>query len=132
MLKPSDIPPFPNPGVTLIKEDERVAIWEETFEPGKPTEPHRHTRDYIAFFPNGGDLTIVPVVEQQESEEITVIAGQVKQKTTGSGGIRLSLEYGTVLHQIVPTSGSCHYAVNEGTKPALMILVEIKGRKPTH
>jgi hypothetical protein len=34
MANLNDIPPFP---VRLIKEDEHVAIWEEVFEPGKPT-----------------------------------------------------------------------------------------------
>ena len=29
----NEIPPFPNPGVRLIKEEEHVAIWEEVFEP---------------------------------------------------------------------------------------------------
>ena len=42
-----EVPPFPNPGVRLIKEDEHIAIWEELFEPDKSTEPHRHMRDYI-------------------------------------------------------------------------------------
>jgi len=57
----NEVPAFPNPGVRLIKEDEHVAIWEEIFEPCKPTPPHRHTRDYLAIFPNAGELTIIPV-----------------------------------------------------------------------
>ena len=52
-----EIAPFPNPGVRLIKEDEHVAVWEEVFEPGKPTPPHRHLRDYIAAYPHGGEVT---------------------------------------------------------------------------
>jgi hypothetical protein len=34
MSKANEIPPFPNPGVRLIKEDAHVAVWEEVFEPG--------------------------------------------------------------------------------------------------
>ena len=127
MANPSEIPPFPNPGVRLIKEDDHIAIWEEVFEPGKPTAPHRHTRDYIACFPNGGELTILPVLDQAEPEEVTIAAGQLKQTQTESGGIRLSLSDGTTLYQRIPADGSCHFAVNEGSKPALMILIEIKG-----
>jgi hypothetical protein len=48
-----EVPPFPNPGVRLIKEDDYIAIFEEIFEPDKPTDAHRHTRDYVAFFSEG-------------------------------------------------------------------------------
>ena len=124
------IPAFPNPGVRLIKEDEHVAIWEEIFEPGKPTPPHRHARDYVAIFPNAGELTIIPVVGDsvaKDEEEITVVGGQMTETATADGGVRLVFSDGTVLHQNVPARGSCHYAVNEGAKPDLMILIEIKG-----
>ncbi len=57
MADVNEIPPFPNPGVRLSKEDEHVASWDEVFDPGKPTPPHRHMRDYIAIFLNGGETT---------------------------------------------------------------------------
>ena len=50
-----EVPPFPNPGVRLIKEDDHIAVFEEVFEPSKPTDPHRHTRDYVAFMLKGGN-----------------------------------------------------------------------------
>src|SRR4030095_10910519 len=81
-----EIPPFPNPGVRLIKEDEHIAIWEEVFEPNVPTPPHRHMRDYIAIFPNGGELTIVPLAG--EAEENTTIAGAFAEVPTEKGGAR--------------------------------------------
>jgi hypothetical protein len=131
MANLNDIPPFPNSGVRLIKEDEKhVAIWEEVFEPGKPTPPHRHTRDCVAIFPNAGELTIIPVAGDSvagEVEELTVVAGQMKESATANSGTRLVFSNGTVLHQNVPAGGSSHYAVNEGPKPDLMILIEIKG-----
>ena len=130
MANLNGIPPFPNPGVRLIKEDEHVAIWEEVFEPGKPTPPHRHTRDYVAIFPNAGELTIIPVAGDSvagEAEELTVVDGQMKESATANSGTRLVFSNGTVLHQNVPAGGSSHYAVNEGPKPDLMILIEIKG-----
>jgi quercetin dioxygenase-like cupin family protein len=67
------IAPFPNPGVRLVKEDEHIAIWEETFKPGQPTPPHRHMRDYIAIFPYAGELTITQLAG--EPEEYTTIGG---------------------------------------------------------
>jgi hypothetical protein len=130
MANLNDIPPFPNSGVRLIKEDEHVAIWEEVFEPGKPTPPHRHTRDCVAIFPNAGELTIIPVAGDSvagEAEELTVVAGQMKESATANSGTRLVFSNGTVLHRNVPAGGSSHYAVNEGPKPDLMILIEIKG-----
>jgi hypothetical protein len=68
-----EIPPFPNPGVRLLKEDEHIAVWEEVFAPGIPTPPHRHMRDYIAAYPNGGEVTIVPLAG--EAEEFTTLVG---------------------------------------------------------
>jgi hypothetical protein len=121
----NEVPPFQNPGVRLIKEDEQVAIWEEVFEPGKPTTPHRHMRDYIAFFPKAGQLTIIPVAGGEEA--FTIAAGQAQHSQTETGAIRLNFSDGSVFYQRIPVGGSCHYAVNEGSKPATMILIEMKG-----
>jgi hypothetical protein len=125
MANINEIPPFPNPGVRLIKEDEHVAIWEEVFEPDKPTPPHRHMRDYVAIFPNGGELTIAPLAG--EVEENTIIAGEVQEASTEKGATRLVMTAGAMIHARVPTSGTGHFAVNEGLQPTLMILIEIKG-----
>ena len=125
MTSINEIPPFPNPGVRLIKEDEHVAIWEEVFEPGKPTTPHRHTRDYIFTFPNGGELTITPLGGKEE--ESLVLAGEVQESTTASGAARFVMSAGGAVYGRIPQEGVAHYAVNEGQKPVLMILVEIKG-----
>jgi predicted metal-dependent enzyme (double-stranded beta helix superfamily) len=125
MVNINEIAPFPNVGVQLIKEDEHVAIWKEVFEPGKPTPPHRHMRDYIAIFPNGGELTIVPLAG--EGEENTTIAGGFEEKPTEKGGTRWLLSKGTMIHGKVPEDGTGHFAVNEGQQDTLMILIEIKG-----
>ena len=125
MANVNEIPPFPNPGVRLIKEDAHIAIWEEVFEPDKPTPPHRHMRDYIAIFPHGGELTIVPLAG--EAEENTMIAGEVQESSTEQGGTRLVMSAGAMIHARVPASGTGHFAVNEGQQPTLMILIEIKG-----
>jgi hypothetical protein len=121
----TEIPPFPNPGVRLIKEDAHVAIWEEVFAPDTPTPPHRHMRDYIAIFPSGGELTIVPLAG--EPEEFTLIAGETQESAVAQGGTRLVMTAGTMMHGRVPASGTGHYAVNEGRQPTRMILIEIKG-----
>jgi hypothetical protein len=98
----NEIPPFPNPGVRLIKEDEHVAIWEETFEPGKPTPPHRHMRDYIAIFPQPGELTITPVAG--EAEEYTTIAGELTNEPR-DGATRLVWGLGMMVHSRVRRTG---------------------------
>ena len=121
----NEIPSFPNPGVRLIKEDEHVAVWEEVFAPGQPTAPHRHTRDYIAIFPNAGEVTVQPLAG--EPEVYTVIAGHIEALLTENGKMRASLIAGTILHSQVPTEGHSHVALNEGRQPVLMILIELKG-----
>ena len=125
MANINEILPFPNPGVRLIKEDEHVAIWEEVFEPDKPTPPHRHMRDYVAIFPNGGETTIHPLAGAPE--EMTTLAGEIQESSTAKGGRRLVMTAGAMVHARVPASGTGHFAVNEGQQPTLMILIEIKG-----
>src|SRR4030095_17221008 len=95
-----EIPPFPNPGVRLLKEDEHVAIWEEVFEPGKPTPPHRHMRDYIFTFPNGGELTITPLGGKED--ESIVLAGEMQESTTASGATRFVMSVGSIVYGRVP------------------------------
>lgn len=125
MAKLHEIPAFPYPGVRLIKEDEHVAIWEEVFEPGEPTQPHRHMRDYIVAYPHGGELTVIPLAG--EPEEFTTLAGEYQESASANGGVRLVFSAGAMFHGRVPAEGSAHYAVNEGQKPTRMILIEIKG-----
>ena len=125
MARLEEISPFPNPGVRLIREDERIAIWEEIFEPGIPTPPHRHMRDYIVMYPNPGELTITQLAG--EAEEYTTIVGDLKTSPTKDGAVRLVWGPGAMLHSRVPADGVGHFAVNEGSKPVLMILIEIKG-----
>ncbi len=125
MAAVDEIPPFPNPGVRLIKEDKHIAIWEEVFEPGIPTPPHRHMRDYIAIYPKGGEVTIVPLAG--ETEEFTTLAGDCKEFPKEQGATRLVFSVGSMIHGRVPADGTGHFAVNEGQAPTLMILIEIKG-----
>src|SRR5215470_18040170 len=122
MVNINEIAPFPNVGVQLIKEDEHIAIWKEVFEPGKPTPPHRHMRDYISIFPNGGETTIVPLAG--EPEEFTTLAGEIQESTSAKGGRRLVMSVGAMVHARVPANGTGHFAVNEGQQPTLMILIE--------
>ena len=80
---------------------------------------------YVAIFPNGGELTIVPLAG--EPEEFTMIAGEMQESSTAKGGTRLVMTVGTMMHGRVPANGTGHYAVNEGQQPTLMILIEMKG-----
>ena len=120
-----EVPPFPNPGVRLIKDDDHIAVFEEVFEPGKPTDPHRHTRDYVAFMLKGGTMRLVPVAG--EPEEVTIAAGEVKDLPSTQDGTMFSFTDSTVYCGHVPADGTAHFAVNEGSDPIPMILVEIKG-----
>ena len=120
----SEISPFPNPGVRLVKEDEHVASWQEVFEPGIPTPPHRHMRDYVAIFPNAGELTITQLAG--DAEQYTTIAGELTTQSKDRA-IRMVWSPGMIVHSKVPADGVGHFALNEGAKPALMILIEIKG-----
>src|SRR5262245_5463778 len=116
---------LPFQGHRLIKEDAHVAIWEEVFEPGKPTPPHRHMRDYIAITLNAGELTITPLAG--EPEEYTPIAGEGNIRLTKQGAVRLTFSAGTIGHSRVPAEGHGHQAVNEGPDMIRAILIEIKG-----
>jgi hypothetical protein len=83
------------------------AIWEEVFEPGKPTPPHRHMRDYIAIFPDRGELTITPLAG--EAEEYTAIAGDFKEVPTEKGATRVVLSAVDMHHSRVPANGTGHF-----------------------
>lgn len=120
-----DIAPFPNPGVRLLQEDEHVAIWEEIFVPGVATAPHRHLRDYIAFFPDSGELTVTHL--DGERETYSLLAGAMTALPGGDGQMRGAIAASTVLHSRVPAGGTAHVALNEGSTPLRMILIEVKG-----
>ena len=124
MTKLSDISPFPNPGVNLIEDDDAVSVWQEVFEPGIATPPHRHLRDYIAMFPDGGELTITHVAG--DLENYTFLNGSAKELPTEEGKLRFEFAPGTMVRSRVPVSGTAHIALNEGTKPLRMILIEMK------
>lgn len=124
MTELTDISPFPNPGVSLIEDDDAVSVWEEIFEPGVATPPHRHLHDYIALFPDGGELTITHVAGNLE--DYTFLNGAAKELPTEDGKLRFEFEPGTMVRSRVPTSGTAHIALNEGLSPVRMILIEIK------
>lgn len=125
-----DIAPFPNPGVRLLREDEHVAVFEEVFEPGVPTAPHRHLRDYLAFFPVAGELTVSHRAGDQETYD--VLAGAIEALPAPADGVRVAIAADTLLHSSVPAGGTAHVALNEGTRPLRMILVEIKSAARDH
>jgi beta-alanine degradation protein BauB len=47
-------PHQPNPGDTLLFENERVRIWSMTIEPGTPGDWHSHQHDHILLWPAAG------------------------------------------------------------------------------
>ncbi|MBX9605087.1 MAG: hypothetical protein K2Y51_02620 [Gammaproteobacteria bacterium] len=124
MIDNGAIVEFPNPGVRLIDEAEGFVAWEGTFEPGTATCPHRHLRDYIAFFPEGGELTLHHVAG--EVEEYAVLSGGMTPLPSATGGARFAIAPGTAIRSRVPQDGTAHVALNEGAKPLQMVLVEFK------
>ena len=125
MSSAAQIPPYRGHGKDrLILEDDRIAVWEEVFEPGVPTPAHRHMRDYIAIALDDGELTITPLVG--DPEVYTSIAGEMEAEPRAEA-TRISYRTGCVAHSRVPPEGHGHRALNEGAKAARFILVEIKG-----
>ena len=124
MTKIDEVPAFPNPGVSLVEEDSNTSVWEEVFEPGSPTPPHRHMYDYIAVFPDGGELTLTHVAGEQEA--YTFLNGSAQELPSQEGRQRFMFAAGTMVRSRVPPQGTAHIALNEGTKPLRMILIELK------
>ena len=127
MTKLADIAPFPNPGVRLVEEDDAICVWEEVFEPGIATPPHRHTHDYIAMFPEGGELTLTHVAGGLE--DYTFLNGSAEELPSDGDKMRFQFSAGTVVRSHVPPKGTAHIALNEGSTPLRMILIEIKNAK---
>lgn len=130
MTNISEIVPFPNPGVRLVEEDELTAVWEEIFEPGVATPPHRHIRDYVALFPEGGELTLTHVAGERET--YTFLSGAAEALSTADGRMRFAFAAGTMVRSRVPPMGTAHIALNEGNAPVRMILIEFKGMRAAH
>lgn len=116
---------FPNEGVQLLYEDERIAIWEEIFQPGVATPAHRHRRDYVAILPAKGELTLTSLGE--EREEYLFLSHYLQAAPSNRSQLRFNFPACTVFHSKVPQTGVAHVAVNEGNRPVPMILIEIKG-----
>lgn len=95
-------------GQRLIKEDAHVVIWEEVFEPSKPTPPHRHLRDCIVIPLNAGELTVTPLVGKPE--EYTPIAGEGNVRLTKQGAVRLTFSAETIVCSRVSEDGHGHKA----------------------
>lgn len=124
MSNPNEEVPFPNPGVRLVEEDADYAVWEEIFQPGIATPPHRHLRDYVATFPGGGELTVTHVAG--ELETYSLLNGAMDPLPTAEGSARFAIAPGTIVRSRVPAGGTCHIALNEGSSPLQMILMEFK------
>lgn len=125
MSSVESIPPYRGHGRDrLILEDDRIAVWEEVFEPGVSTPPHRHMRDYVAIALDDGELTITPLAGDPET--YTPLAGEIESEPRDEA-TRIRYGLGTVAHSRVPASGHGHRALNEGSKATRFLLIEIKG-----
>ena len=57
MANPTKYPlGFPRPGSKKLLENERVIVWDYTWEPGVATPMHFHDKDVVVWFLEDGDL----------------------------------------------------------------------------
>ena len=118
------IAPYDGHGDRLLFENDDVAVWEEVFEPGKPTRPHRHMRDYIAVTLDDGELRITALSE--EPEVYQSLAGDIRATQETENRTRVGYRTGTVLHATQPEKGHAHIAENVGGRPTRVLLIELK------
>ncbi|HEY6249530.1 MAG TPA: hypothetical protein VI685_06190 [Candidatus Angelobacter sp.] len=69
---------FPRPGIKKLFENERVIVWDYTWEPGVATPMHFHDKDVVAYFLEDGDL------------KSTAPDGQAVVNTYTSGTVRFN------------------------------------------
>jgi hypothetical protein len=50
-------PGFPRPGSKKLLENERVIVWDYTWQPNVPTPMHFHDKDVVVWFLEDGDLS---------------------------------------------------------------------------
>ena len=47
---------FPRPGIKKLIDNDRVTVWDYTWEPGKPTPMHYHDKDVVVVYLDDGAL----------------------------------------------------------------------------
>lgn len=97
-------PPFPREGATKILENERVVVWDVTWEKGKPTPMHRHLVDLVG-------VTLVPGTVRVTLEDGSSREGQPDAVGAVSAGGK----------------GLTHREEGTSDVPRRAILIEIKG-----
>ncbi|WP_116100950.1 hypothetical protein [Amycolatopsis thermalba] len=96
----------PNPGDTLVFENDRVRVWSMTLPPRGMYDWHQHHHDHLIIWPDPGRAAAQRLGEEEWPVRQTAEAGYVAFKTVGSGGpltphrIR-NLEDHAVTHYIV-------------------------------
>ena len=129
MSEKETIAPYDGHGDRLLFENEDIAVWEEVFEPGAPTRPHRHLRDYIAVTLDDGELRITSL--SKEPEVYQPLAGNIKATEETDETTRVGYQAGTVLHASQPPGGHAHRAENVGERPTHVLLIELKHSEKT-
>ena len=97
-------PPFPREGATKILENERVVVWDVTWEKGKPTPMHRHLVDLVG-------VTLVPGTVRVTLEDGSSRDGQPDAVGAVSAGGK----------------GLTHREEGTSDVPRRAILIELKG-----
>jgi guanine deaminase len=94
-------------GARRIAENERVVIWEDSFQPGVPIGPHRHERDYIIVALDAAKISLRELDGSESTHEMSA---------------------GATVYVEVPADGVSHTAVHLGADPHREIVIEIKSR----
>ncbi|KFU75818.1 hypothetical protein BB31_39135 [Amycolatopsis lurida NRRL 2430] len=76
----------PNPGDTLVFENDWVRVWSMPLEPGGMFDFHQHHHDYFALWPNAGRAQAQEFGDPEWSLSQEAAPGFVMFRTVGRGG----------------------------------------------
>jgi hypothetical protein len=104
----------PNPGDTLIFQNDRIRIWSMTLEPGGMFDFHQHHHDHVVLWPDAG---------QSQGQELGEDAW----------GIVQNAEPGFVLFRTVGSKAPLnpHRIRNVGTEKTTHFIVELLDESPS-
>jgi hypothetical protein len=71
---------FPRPGSKKLLENDRVIVWDYTWEPNVPTPMHFHDKDVVVLFLEDGDLKSTGPDGKETTNQYTTAAIRFNQR----------------------------------------------------